>query len=120
MMREDRLRKSQQYSLVYTKGNSWVSNLIVMKALPNNLVSSRYGLSVSKRIGKAVVRNKVKRLLREILQIESVKPGWDIVLIARPAVAEADYASLRRSIVSLFTRADLLETKGEDFLSEGH
>jgi ribonuclease P protein component len=118
MRKEDRLIKPQQYLLVYNKGGSWASNLVVMKALPNGLSSSRYGISVSKRVGKAVVRNRVKRLLREILWIESVRPGWDIVFIVRPAAAEADYTSLRKSINNLLAQADLLKIERDGLLSE--
>jgi ribonuclease P protein component len=118
MRKEDRLIKPQQYLLVYNKGGSWASNLIVMKALPNGLSSSRYGVSVSKRVGKAVVRNRVKRLLREILRIESVKPEWDIVFIVRPAAAEADYASLKKSVTDLLDQAGLLKIERDSLLSE--
>jgi ribonuclease P protein component len=110
MRSEDHLTKPQQYSLVYSKGNSWASSLIIMKAMPNGLSLSRYGLSVSKRVGKAVVRNRIKRLLREILRMESFKTGWDIILIARPAAAEVDYVSLKNSVITLLTQADLLKT----------
>ena len=109
MRGEEYLTKPQQYALVYSKGNSWASNLVVMKALPNGLTLSRYGFSVSKRVGKAVTRNRVKRLLREILRITSLKSGWDIIFIARPAVATADYASLKRAVEGLLSRAHLLE-----------
>ena len=113
MRGEEHLTKPQQYALVYSKGSSWVSNLVVMKALPNGLTLSRYGFSVSKRVGKAVTRNRVKRLLREILRIMPLKLGWDIIFIARPATATADYASLRSSVEDLLSRAHLLESDEE-------
>ena len=113
MRGEEYLTKPKQYALVYSKGRSWASNLVVVKALPNALTFSRYGFSVSKRVGKAVTRNKVKRLLREILRVTLLEPGWDIVFIARPATAMADYASLKTSAESLLSRAHLLATNEE-------
>ena len=108
MRGEGHLTKPEQYALVYNKGNSWVNNLIVMKALPNGLTLSRYGLSVSRRVGKAVTRNRVKRLFREILRLTPLQPGWDIIFIARPAVATADYAQFRKSVNNLLFQAQLL------------
>jgi ribonuclease P protein component len=111
---EGYLTKPKQYALVYSKGSSWASSLVVMKALPNGLALSRYGFSVSARVGKAVKRNKVKRLFREILRLTPIKPGWDIILIARPAAATADYASLEKSIKGLLSRAQLLMREYEE------
>ena len=105
---EEYLTKTEQYALVYGKGSSWASGLLVMKALPNGLTLSRCGFSVSKRVGKAVTRNKVKRLLREILRLTPIESGWDIVFIARPAVATTKYAELKKSVESLLSRAKLL------------
>jgi len=101
------LTKTAQYESVYNKGSSWVSDLVVMKALPNGLNLSRCGLSISRRVGKAVVRNRVKRLLREILRQTPLKPGWDIIFIARSPVAGANYRDLGKSVEGLLFRAGL-------------
>ncbi|MBA7662106.1 Ribonuclease P protein component [subsurface metagenome] len=114
MGREEYLTKPEQYALVYSKGSSWASSLLVVKALPNGLALSRCGFSVSKRVGKAVTRNRVKRLLREILRLTPIKPGWDVIFVARPAVASADYANLEKSVVGLLSRAQLLMREYEE------
>lgn len=111
MRGEGHLTKPGQYALVYSNGRSWVSSLVVMKALPNGLTLSRYGFSVSQRIGKAVTRNRVKRLFRQILRLKSLEPGWDIVFIARPLAANANYAGLEKAIDDLLSRAQLLRPK---------
>ena len=114
MKREEYLTKSEEYTLVYREGGSWGSSLVVMRALPNGLRLSRCGFSVSKRVGKAVTRNSVNRLLREILRSASLRPGWDIVFVARPAAAMADYAELKRTIEGLLLRAQLLVENHEE------
>jgi len=117
MKGEKHLTKPGQYALVYDNGKTWGNSLLVLKALPNGLSFSRYGFSVSKRVGKAVTRNRVKRLLREILRIAPLEPGWDIVFIARSAAANADYATLKKSVVGLLFQARLLieEYEGVSF-----
>jgi ribonuclease P protein component len=117
---EGYLTKREQYALVYNKGSSWASNLVVMKALPNKLSLSRYGLSVSKRVGKAVMRNRVKRLLREILRLTPLESGWDIIFMARPGAASANYAELEKSVVNLLSRARLLRREHEGVCLKTH
>lgn len=101
------LTKTTQYASVYSKGSSWVDGLVVMKALPSGLGVSRFGLSVSRRVGNAVVRNRVKRLLREILRQTRLKPGWDIIFIARSQAAGANFHDLEKSVGALLLRAGL-------------
>jgi len=111
---EEHLTKSAQYALVYSKGSSWVNDLVVMKVFANGLSLSRYGFSVSRRVGNAVVRNRVKRLLREILRQTSLQPGWDVIFIARPKIAGADYFKLEKSVKVLLYRARLLLKEHEE------
>ena len=114
MRGEHLITKSGQYSLVYEKGSTWVSKLVVMKAMANGLPLSRYGLSVSRRVGQAVVRNRIRRLLRESLRLVPVKPGWDIVFVVRPVAATTDYATLKESVAGLLFRAKLLANEHEE------
>ena len=112
MNKENRLTKPQQYASVYRKGSSRASTLLVMRALPNGLTVSRFGFSVSKKVGGAVVRNHIKRLLREIIRVMPVKPARDIVFIVRPPAA-ADFATLKKAVEALLSREGLLETEAE-------
>ncbi len=118
MKGEQYLTKTEQYGLVYNKGSSWVSELAVMKALPNGLNLSRYGISVNRRLGKAVVRNRVKRLFREVLRQMTLRPGWDIIFIARSPAASTSYADLEKSIRGLLLRGSLLVREYEGVCSE--
>ena len=68
---------------------------------------------MSKDVGKAVVRNRVRRLLKEIARGVLVKPGWDIVFIARKGISAVDYHQLEKSIVALLSRANLLADEDE-------
>lgn len=108
MRGEQYLTKPVQYALVYNKGSSWANSLLVIKALSNGLDLSRYGFSVGRRVGKAVVRNRAKRLLREILRSTPLQPGWDIIFIARAQTAGVNYARLEAAVKDLLSRAGLL------------
>jgi ribonuclease P protein component len=105
---ENFLNKTGQFSNVYNGGKSWTTKEIVLRALPNSLDASRFGFVVSRRLGKAVVRNRVKRRLREIARQTPVKPGWDIIFIARIPAIETDYKNLEKSAKKLLLRAGII------------
>ena len=83
------------------------NNLLVVRVLPNGLDHNRFGFMVSKRLGNAVVRNKIKRRLREIVRQNSLKEGWDAVFIARRGAEKASFGQLRRATENLFRRTRL-------------
>ena len=121
MHRDTRLRKSSDFSAVWSEGRSRVDRLFVLKVRPNDLEVTRFGFSVSKRIGNAVARNRVKRRLRETARAASVEAGFDIMIIARKGADEADFARIERSIQKLLRRARVLrkaENGGPSSLAE--
>ena len=110
------ITKPEQFTAIYNQGSSWANKIVVLKVIPNNLEISRYGFSVSSRVGGAVIRNRVKRRLREIVRQAGLKASWDLVIIARPASAGAEFVELKSSVISLLNRAKLVskEKKGQE------
>jgi len=113
MRGEQYLTKPPQYALVYGKGSSLASKLLVLKTMGNGRPLSRYGFSVSRKVGNAVVRNRMKRWLREILRETTLKAGHDIIFIVRPAASATDYWELKKAVADVLSRARLLGNREE-------
>ena len=112
MQRSLRLTGNKQFTRIRGQGNSAANRFLVIRFLPNGLDHSRFGFMVSRRIGNAVVRNKVKRRLREAVRLTPVKAGWDAVFIARRGTERAGYQELKQAACNLLHRVHLDDQNG--------
>jgi ribonuclease P protein component len=111
VQREHRLRTSAEFSRVRELGGrGWAHRSLVLYAAANNLDSVRVGITVSRRVGKAVVRNRVRRRLREAMRarLARVRTGQDVLLMARPSAAQASWTELNAAVDQVLARARLL------------
>lgn len=83
---------------------------MVLAFLRNELNYSRFGFVVSKRLGKAVQRNRIKRRMRELTRLRAtqIKPGFDLVFIARQPIQQASYGEIEWFLEQLLNESDLL------------
>lgn len=110
MKRQYRLRRNVDFQRVRRHGKSRADRLLVLITSPNTLSYNRYGFSVSKRLGKAVKRNRIKRQMREAVRLlhPQIAPGWDMVFVARVAIQSADYEQITDTIQRVLEEMDLL------------
>jgi len=100
----DRLFRS-----TYRKGVSAVEPCLVVYARTNRADANRLGFTVTSKVGKAVTRNRVRRRLREIYRLheDGLKPGFDIVIVARARAARVDYARLESEFLAACRKLEL-------------
>ena len=110
MERRSRLRCANDVRMVYENGRAWRHQLLVLLARPNGLNSSRVGVSASRKVGGAAVRNRSKRLMREAARhlYAQIEPGWDIMLVARKYIVGAGELQVEKALALLLGRADLV------------
>ncbi|MGO4988567.1 MAG: ribonuclease P protein component [Gallicola sp.] len=104
MEKSIRLRKNREYTVVYKKGRRYWNHQFTMVVKKNNGPGTRVGFSVNKKYGNAVERNRIKRQLREIIRLhyDTMKKGYDIILIPKKNTKELDYHQLEKSVKHLF------------------
>ena len=94
--------------LYATSGHA--NGYLVLYARKNRMNTNRVGVTVGKKLGHAVVRNRVRRRLREVYRLheEQFAPGWDIVVVARSRCISADFGKLTQAYLSLAEKAGIL------------
>ena len=115
------LTENYEFRRVYGRGKSAGSGHIVIYILPNRRKINRLGITVSTKVGKAVVRNKVRRRLKEIyrLQETTVLRGFDIVIVARVKAVDASYTQLEKDFFRLGKKLGLFSVESQKQAGNG-
>lgn len=111
LRQENRLRRKRDVDNVFKKGKTIAGKLIFLKIIKNNLNNSRFGFVISTKISKkAVIRNKIKRQLREIIRknLPNIKPGFDVLIIAKPEIIDKKYQDIKEEVERLLNKARTL------------
>ncbi|MCB8943464.1 MAG: ribonuclease P protein component [Ardenticatenaceae bacterium] len=105
-----RLKQASDVILVRRQGRSWRHPLVILLIRRNEQETSRFAFVASRAVGKAVARNRAKRLLREAVRshLPQIATGWDCLLIARSGLPQASLAEAKSAVSQLLTRAHLL------------
>ena len=104
------LKLNHEFRRLYAKGKSAVSPCLAMYCRKNRLGYNRLGLTVGTKVGHAVVRNRVRRRIRESYRVneDRFRQGYDIVVVARVRAAHTRYSQLEKSLLSLSDKLGLL------------
>jgi ribonuclease P protein component len=104
-----RLTRSEDFKRVRRFGKSFAHPLVVLVIQANEEDKLRVGVAAGRTVGKAVKRNRAKRLMREAMRtlIPSIASGWDLILIARPALSSATLAETHTALQSVLLRANI-------------
>ncbi|MCD5397086.1 MAG: ribonuclease P protein component [Candidatus Pacebacteria bacterium] len=106
------LKKKKDFENLFRKGKKFKEDFLLLRVASNNLKTSRFGFVVGKKVfKKAVLRNQLKRRLREIVRfkIPQIKKGIDVILIAMPGFETKDFWEIEEIVNKIFNRANIIE-----------
>ncbi len=111
-----RLRRPEDFRHVWSTGRSWAHTLFILWALPNDGNRIRVGITASRKIGNAVTRNRARRLLREAARhlYGHMVSGWDLVLVARTSLVEAQEPQVESALRHVLGLAGLWVSQPDD------
>lgn len=105
------VKENYEFRRMYAKGKSGVSPCLVVYYRPNRRRNNRLGVTVSAKLGHAVVRNRVRRRIREIFRLSQpkMKQGYDMIVVARSRAVRASYRELEHAFAQICGKQGLLE-----------
>jgi ribonuclease P protein component len=105
------ITRPSDFAALQRDGTSRSSGLLSVRAMRTDLPTTRFAFSTGKKLGGAVIRNRTRRRIRESLRpmLPVLAPGWDVLVVARPATAEAPQAAIAADLVRLLARVGVLE-----------
>jgi ribonuclease P protein component len=108
------LSRPQDFAALQANGTMRSHPLLAARIARTDLETTRFGFATGRAIGSAVIRNRVRRRLREALRVmaPSFQPGWDVLIIARPALVNADHQAFVTALHRILRRSGVL--KGSD------
>jgi len=104
------LTRPQDFAALQSDGTLRSHPLLSVRFLRTDLDTTRFGLSTGRKLGGAVVRNRVRRRLREALRVmaPSFQPGWDVLIIVRPGIVDVDHETLVGALRRVLVRGGVL------------
>jgi ribonuclease P protein component len=110
LSKQGMLHQNKKFQAVYRSGKSYANRMVVLYVLPNNSNVRRVGFAAGKKLGGAVVRNRVKRLLRESYRLHQsqLMTGVDVVVVGRQACVKSDRMTVTKAFLNLCAKAKIL------------
>lgn len=110
MRRSHRLKKKKDFAQVYEAGRSAAGRLLVLYSLPSNCDTVRIGFAAGRKLGNAVVRNRAKRVLREVARkrLGVISSRYNLIIIARSNALKANASDLDKELLFLLKKLSLL------------
>ena len=108
------IKENRDFRRIYSRGRSAVTPFLVLYCRPNRLGRNRLGITVSTKLGGAVVRNRARRRLREVFRLAQpgMKQGWDMILVARARAVDGPWKKLTAAFDRACRELGVLEEQG--------
>lgn len=116
MSKIETLKSNMEFNKVYSKGKNYWNRNLILYVRKNDSENTRVGYSITKKVGNAITRNKIRRRLKEIhrLYIFNIKKGYDLIVIPKKNVVDLSYKELESAVLHIFKLAGILEKQSDN------